>query len=93
MPAMINICKGVYTNKKMLFTAIDIYANSIGAKVSFSGALTYENKKFSYNNVQRLLKTMLVNESFALKLQFTVDGSNKTVILEITTHNANTLTL
>lgn len=91
LPAMMNICKGVYTNKKILYATIADYASTYKATVFFQGALGYETKKFNYNNVQRLLKAILVGESFAVKLKFIDEesGLQKTVILEITRHKFN----
>ena len=91
-PAMINICKGVYTNKTSLYTVISGLAEQVTGEVFFQGAIGYEKKKFNYNNLQVLLKGILVNESFAVKIKFTDDNmQTKAIILEITRHKFNSL--
>ena len=94
LPAMINICRAVYTNKKILYDSINIYSEKYNAKINFQGAFGYETRKFTYNNLQKLLKTILPGESFALKFQCTNENNeSKSFIIEITRHVFNQTTI
>lgn len=84
-PGMVNLVKGIFTNKKLLFEAMNNYAMSLEADVSFVGALNYENKKFNYSNMNKLLNSILVNESFSIQIR----SKEKIMNIEITLHSFN----
>lgn len=68
-PGMVNLVKGVFTNKKLLFDAINDVAIKKSAEISFIGTFNYENKKFNYSNMNKLLNSILVNEGFSLQIK------------------------
>ena len=85
-PALINVVKGVFTNKKLLYSTLIEYATTINAELSFSGAFKYENKKFNYANLNKLLNSILVNESFLVRL---ITDTQQIVLFEVTLKTFN----
>lgn len=86
-PGMVNLVKGIFTNKKLLFHSINKVAISKSGIATFVGAINYENKKFNYSNMNKLLNSILVNESFLIRIK---SSDNSILNIEITLHNFNT---
>lgn len=84
-PGMVNLVKGIFTNKKLLFDSINNYAKINNSSITFIGALNYENKKFNYSNLNNLLNSILVNESFMIR----ISSESKSMNIEITLHQFN----
>lgn len=83
-PAMRNMSKGVYTDKKSFYEHIVDIPDV--ERVDFKDVLAYENKKFNYFNIRKLLTILEVGDSFRLKLHH----KNDTVrILEVTVQKTN----
>ena len=65
-PALHDMAKGVFTNKKDLFDAIKQLTEV--DKVEFKDVLGYDKKKFNYPNLLNLLSVSHIGDAFRLKL-------------------------
>lgn len=84
-----NLVRGTYTNKKMLFDALEISINSHGYdEVSFVDIFTYEDKKFNYSNLTAVIRTLVDGEFLSLKL--TKTQTEESIIIQISIRNRNT---
>lgn len=83
-PALNDMTRGVYTNKKDFFDSI----NSIEGvdQIVFRDVLKYEQKKFNYSNIRILLNILMIGDSFRLKINFNDDTSK---IIEVSVRKTN----